>query len=240
MKAAKTIAFLALALGFSSCSSPKEAEDSTSTKSSVMKDIIIEVTSFKTKSEGVDAAAFQQRDAGIEKDYTSKQPGFIKRISGINATGEYAVVVYWESMDAAEASMKKFMSDSSVADYAGMIDGPSMKMARYKLFGDHQMIGVNKGGIIEVTSFQAKSGIGSAAFQKRDGEVETAYTSKQPGFIQRLGAVDEKGEYLVLVYWKAMADADASMKKFMGDKSVTDYVEMIDGPTMKMAHYQVF
>jgi len=34
----------------------------------------------------------------------------------------------------AEASMGKFMKDQSVADYAGMINGPTMKMNRYKMF----------------------------------------------------------------------------------------------------------
>lgn len=235
----KLITLIGVALGLSSCSKPKDK--AAESEDSVMKDIIIEVTSFKIKSDGVVPAAFQKRDALVEQNYTAKQPGFLKRLSGVNEAGEYVVVVYWETMADAEASMKKFMGDSSVADYAGMIDGPTMKMARYKLFGEHQMMDLSKGAIVEVTSFKAKSeGVDSAAFQKKDGEVQQDYTSKQPGFIQRLGAVDEKGEYLVLVYWKAMSNAQASMKKFMTAPSVTDYVKMIDGPTMKMAHYKVF
>ena len=115
------VALLAIALGFSSCASVKPANP------------IIEVTSFRTKAGAVDPVAFQQRDSEIKKDYTSKQPGFLKRLSGVNANGEYVVVVYWATMEDAEASMNKFMSDASVADYAGMIDGPTMKMARYKM-----------------------------------------------------------------------------------------------------------
>ena len=96
------------------------------------KEIIIEVTSFKIKAD-VDVAIFEKRDREIKKQYTKKQPGFLKRLSGVNENGEYVVVVYWKTMADAEASMTKFMSDNSVADYAAMIDGPTMKMSRYKM-----------------------------------------------------------------------------------------------------------
>lgn len=121
MKSLHLIVLLGIVLGISSC---------TKTAPEIG---IIEVTSFMTKSGAVDSAAFQLRDSEIERDYTSKQPGFIKRLSGVNENGEYVVVVYWRTMADADASMKKFMADKSVADYAGMIDGPSMKMSRYKM-----------------------------------------------------------------------------------------------------------
>ncbi len=216
------------------CTKTNKAEN----QPTVMKDIIIEVTSFKTKSEGVNSTTFQNRDANIQEDFTAKQPGFIKRISGINDAGEYVVIVYWKTMADAEASMKKFMSDKSVADYASMIDGPTMKMARYKISGEKKLIDLKKGTIAEVTSFKAKPDIGTTAFLKSDANVEKNYTSKQPGFIQRISAVNEKGDFLVLVYWQDIASAQASMKKFMNDKSVSSYVKMIDAPTMKMAHYK--
>ncbi len=114
-----------LLFGITSCSSP--------TEKMTRKGVVIEVTSFKINA-NVDMAAFQKRDATIEKDFTSKQPGFLKRLSAVNDAGEYVVVVYWKSMAEAEASMGKFMKDQSVADYAGMINGSTMKMNRYKMF----------------------------------------------------------------------------------------------------------
>jgi len=96
------------------------------------REIIIEVTTFKINPD-VDATTFKTRDQGIKKQYTAKQPGFIKRMSGVNENGEYVVVVYWKTMADAEASMSKFMTDSSVADYVKMIDGSTMKMSRYTM-----------------------------------------------------------------------------------------------------------
>jgi len=93
---------------------------------------IMEVTTFNINS-SVNPKVFAKRDAKVESDFTSKQPGFIKRQSGLDDKGNYAVVVYWKSKANADASMQKFMSDASVADYAKMIDGPSMKMARFAI-----------------------------------------------------------------------------------------------------------
>ncbi|MEM6766941.1 MAG: hypothetical protein AAF655_18540 [Bacteroidota bacterium] len=92
---------------------------------------VIEITTF-TYKEGVKADTFWIRDAKIQEDYTSKQPGFISRESAMSEEGEVVVVVRWKTMADAEASMNKFMQDPSVADYAQMIEGPSMKMKRYQ------------------------------------------------------------------------------------------------------------
>ena len=91
--------------------------------------------------------------------------------------------------------------------------------------------------IMEVTTFTINSDANSMAFAKRDAQVESDFTSKQQGFIKRQSGVDEKGNYVVVVFWKSVADADASMSKFMGDDSVADYSKMIDASTMKMSRY---
>ncbi len=96
-----------------------------------MKPYVIEVTTFKYKTTA-DVNAFWARDAEIEADYTSMQPGYISRESGYSPdNNEVVVVVRWRTDEDANASMNKFMSDASVEDYAAMIDGASMKMARY-------------------------------------------------------------------------------------------------------------
>ncbi len=94
--------------------------------------------------------------------------------------------------------------------------------------------------VIEVTTFKSNTTVDSDSFWQRDAEIESDYTSKQPGYISReSGYSEDNNEVVVVVRWKTQADADASMKKFMSDQSVQDYADMIDGPTMKMARYQV-
>jgi len=98
-----------------------------------MESYVIEVTTFQFKST-IDADNFWIEDAKVEADYTSLQPGFISRESGYSpATNEVVVVVRWKTMDDAEASMQKFMGETSVMTYADMIDASTMKMNRYSV-----------------------------------------------------------------------------------------------------------
>ncbi|MEL6304332.1 MAG: hypothetical protein AAFQ20_06025 [Bacteroidota bacterium] len=94
--------------------------------------------------------------------------------------------------------------------------------------------------VIEVTTFQFKGDVTAEAFWAADKAVESNYTAQQPGYISReSGYAEDQNEVLVLVKWKTMEDAEASMKKFMADSSVKDYAMMIDGSTMKMMRYLV-
>lgn len=94
--------------------------------------------------------------------------------------------------------------------------------------------------VIEVTTFQYNTNINTDRFWARDAQIEEDYTKLQPGYISReSGYSENSNEVVVVVRWKTQADADASMKKFMEDKSVADYAAMINGATMKMARYNV-
>ena len=106
---------------------------SCSTNTDLTKPYVIEVVTFKYK-DTVNARDFWTEDAKIEADYTSKQPGFLSRESGYSEDeNEVLVIVRWESMSDADASMKKFMDDKSVKEFANMIDGATMKMIRYEV-----------------------------------------------------------------------------------------------------------
>ena len=92
---------------------------------------VIEVTSFQYKP-SVSSDKFWEEDSKIQDLYTSKQPGYISRESGYSKdTNEVVVVVRWQTMKDAEASMAKFMGNNSVASYVNMIEGSTMKMSRY-------------------------------------------------------------------------------------------------------------
>jgi len=92
---------------------------------------VIEITTFKMKST-VNADDFWVEDAMIDTNYTSKQPGYISRESAFDEdSNEVLVVAKWTTMEHADKSMQKFMKDASVANYANMIDGSTMKMKRY-------------------------------------------------------------------------------------------------------------
>ncbi|MEL6484619.1 MAG: hypothetical protein AAFU57_16565 [Bacteroidota bacterium] len=100
-------------------------------QNNIKESYVIEITTFQFK-EDVSPEAFWAADKAVESNYTSLQPGYISRESGYaKDQNEVLVLVKWKTSEDAEASMKKFMTDNSVKDYAMMIEGSSMKMMRY-------------------------------------------------------------------------------------------------------------
>jgi predicted SnoaL-like aldol condensation-catalyzing enzyme len=195
---------------------------------------VLEVTTFKLNATA-NATQFNKLDAAVEENYTKKQPGFIKRQSGVNDKGEYVVLVYWNTMEDAEASMQKFMNDTSVAEFAGMIDGKSMKMARYHIEGDFN---AKNSDFIEVMSFSTKEGTDLATFQKTDKKVETSFTVKQKGFLQRITGVNEEGTQVVAVYWDTKINSDAALQPFMSNPISKEFMGMMDESSIQFGRYK--
>ena len=94
----------------------------------------------------------------------------------------------------------------------------SMLFTWAALFAFHGVAHAQKGAdmpaVIEIVKFKLAPGITATAFQPVDRAVEVQHVSKQPGFISRESAADENGEWLVIVHWKSVKDAEASMASF--------------------------
>ena len=223
------------AMLLSNCSSNKDSKLSEKTKQSIMNgNTIMEVTTFNINA-NVNSNDFDARDAKVESDFTVNQPGFIKRQSGVNDKGEYVVVVFWKKLSDAEASMSKFMGDSSVADYAQMIDGPTMKMARFSM---DKAFDADESQFVEVMSFDLKEGTDLIAFNLLNQNVETDFTGKRKGFLQRLTGVDEKGKQAVAVFWTNKTDSDASLNAFMADPTAKEFMQKMDQSSVIMGRYK--
>lgn len=195
---------------------------------------VIEVTTLR-HNENMTPEEFAAADADVSVRYTRVQPGYIQRHSGRSSDGEWLVLVLWETNEDAVASMERFMGEPSVADFAGAIDGPSMRMTRYAGVG--VIRNVETAPVVEVTTFALAAGVDQATFAARDAEVEAAFTHAQPGFIQRTSGFDEDGKWAVVVLWEDMASAESSMQRFMSDPSVADYARMIDASQMTMERF---
>ena len=102
-----------------------------SKKEEIMESYVIEITTYQIKS-SVNIDDYWLEDAKVDGNYTSQQPGYISRESAYNDdTKTFLVVAKWKTMEDADASMQKFMIDPSVAKFANMIEGKTMKMTRY-------------------------------------------------------------------------------------------------------------
>ncbi|RYE17864.1 MAG: hypothetical protein EOP42_31590 [Sphingobacteriaceae bacterium] len=102
--------------------------------SSSLKDLkpyVIELATFKEKKQ-LKRDTFEKRDQQVEADYISRQTGYITRRVGMAANGERLMVIYWKTLADADAGMKEFLKDQSVADYAKMIDWKTVEMKRFQ------------------------------------------------------------------------------------------------------------
>ncbi len=220
---------------FTSCNN-----DDDTVPSEEVTSIVVEVTTFNLNSE-VDSNSFEIRDTEIEEDFASQQPGFLKRMSGFDANGKYVVMVFWETLADADASIAAFGSDPSVADYFAMIDGATFSAERYTTFAIPNIdFDLESKNVIEVTTFKINSDVDENSFISRDAEIERDFASLQPGFIRRTSGVDENGKYAVIVFWESLEDADASIAAFGQDPTVADYFAMIDGSTFNAERFTIF
>ena len=96
----------------------------------------------------------------------------------------------------------------------------------------------NAAVVIEVATFQLKQGVTPAEFAVVDNAMEREYIAKQPGFVSRESAAGPNNEWLVIVHWKSLKDADASMASFEKASPTAAFMAKLDAATMSMKRYQ--
>lgn len=195
---------------------------------------VLEVTTYKLKTTA-NALTFNKLDAEVENNFTTKQPGFIKRQSAVNENGEYTVFVYWNTMEDAKASMDKFMTDASVSDFASKIEESSMQMNRYTI---NEKFTASNSNFIEVMSFDTKKGTDLKKFRKINKKVEKGFTAKQPGFLQRITGVNEEEKQVVVVYWDNKTNSDAALQPFMNAPISKEFMGMMNQSSIQMQRSQ--
>lgn len=94
------------------------------------------------------------------------------------------------------------------------------------------------GSVIEVVTFRLKPGVTPTEFAPIDKAVEREHVSKQPGFVSRESAHGADNEWLVVVHWRSLKDADASMATFEKAPAASQFMSKIEVSTMTMKRYQ--
>jgi hypothetical protein len=82
-----------------------------------------------------------------------------------------------------------------------------------------------------------KSGVTPAQFKPVDHTVQTTYMEKRPGFISRESAPGSGGKWVVVVHWKSLDAAHASMKSFEEAPATAKWMALIDPKSMVMTDY---
>ena len=94
------------------------------------------------------------------------------------------------------------------------------------------------GSVVEVVTFKLKAGVSAAEFAPLDQAVEREHVAKQPGFVSRESAHGVDGDWLVIVHWRSVKDAEASMATFEKATAAAQFMSKIEASTMSMKRYQ--
>lgn len=94
------------------------------------------------------------------------------------------------------------------------------------------------GNVIEVVTFKLKAGVAAAEFAPIDKALEREHVARRPGFVSRESAHGADGEWLVIVHWQSVKDADASMATFEKAPAAAQFMSKIDASTMRMKRHQ--
>lgn len=87
-------------------------------------------------------------------------------------------------------------------------------------------------------SFDVQPGTDMAKFDALNQQVETDFTGKRAGFLQRLTGVNEEGRQAVAIYWASKALSDASLQPFMEAPIAKEFMQSMDQSSMRMGRYK--
>ena len=99
---------------------------------------------------------------------------------------------------------------------------------------------LESGTIVEIATFKLKEGVTPDEFYPVDQAVESQHVSQQPGFISRESAVSEDNEWLAIVHWRSIEEAEASMASFSSAPATAEFMSKLEADTMSMTRYESY
>lgn len=92
---------------------------------------------------------------------------------------------------------------------------------------------------LEIVTYKIKDGVNVPDFLKASAELEEGFATKQEGFLSRTFARREGNEWVDVIRWQSMADAEAASKAAMESPACAPMFGMIDEPSVKMMHFEI-
>jgi len=93
--------------------------------------------------------------------------------------------------------------------------------------------------VIELAQFKTKSGVTDAEVLAASQEAHDRFLAKQKGYVSRELLKSSEDEWVDIVHWETMEDAQTAMNSFIGHPSTKKFGEVIDPSTIKMMHLQL-
>lgn len=92
---------------------------------------------------------------------------------------------------------------------------------------------------LEIVTYKIKDGVTIPDFLTASAEMEERFAKKQEGFLSRTFARGEGNDWVDVIRWKTMADAEAASKAAMESAVCAPMFGMIDEASTKMMHFEI-
>ena len=93
--------------------------------------------------------------------------------------------------------------------------------------------------VIETVTFRLAPGWDEATFLAVDRRVQTEFTYQQPGVLRRTTARGPDGDWIVIVLWRAVTDADAAAERSAAHPVTAEFSALLDDATVQTRRYEL-
>ncbi len=93
--------------------------------------VVIEIVTFRVK-EGTNDAAFCRTDEAVQQNFFYAQPGMLRRTTARSGDGQWAVLTYWDSAEAADAAAAKVEFPAGFASFGDVVDMSTLNRSRFE------------------------------------------------------------------------------------------------------------
>ena len=98
---------------------------------------------------------------------------------------------------------------------------------------------MNKKYIVEITQFKLMDGVIEEEFLQDATNVQKGFLEKQAGYAgTRQLLKGDGGEWVDIVYWESLEDAQKAQEAAMGSETCTPMFQKIDTSSIKMLHLE--
>lgn len=97
---------------------------------------------------------------------------------------------------------------------------------------------MNKKHIVEIAQFKLASGVTDEEFIKEAEEVQKDFLEKQSGYIDRELLKDKDGQWVDILHWNSMEEAQKAAEVMMKEPTTQGFMQKIDPTSVKMLHLE--
>lgn len=90
--------------------------------------------------------------------------------------------------------------------------------------------------VVEIAKFKLKHGVADADFLSEDKKVHEMVIKELPGYIKRTTVKSQDLEWVDLVWWNSLEEAQQAAKVIMTDPKAKDWVSMMDQSAISLYH----